>query len=77
MRTATNTDFQNQPGPYLEAVERGARLQVLRNGRRMVELSPVGPGISAPAWKRAGLRLRLEGTSLSEQILHERAETGQ
>lgn len=66
MRTATITGFQNQPGLYLEAVERGEKLQVLRNGRPVVELSPVGPGVAAPAWKRAGLRLRLEGTLLSE-----------
>jgi len=75
VKTATISDFRSHPDTYLEAAEKGERIQVLGNGRPIFELVPATTDASRPSWKQAGPRLKLEGTSLSEQILNEREET--
>jgi antitoxin (DNA-binding transcriptional repressor) of toxin-antitoxin stability system len=73
MKTVTLTDFRSHASGMFSEVEKGETLLVMRHGRPIAEIFPVGNEKSGqPSWKRPGLRLSTKGVSLSEIILAER-----
>ncbi len=71
MRSTTFTEFRRNAKAYLDAVEQGEPLRILRHGRPIAEVVPPSESAS-PSWKRPGLRLSVKGASLSRAILAER-----
>ncbi len=73
MTTLTFTDFRKRASGVLSDVEKGEAFVIVRHGRPIAELTPIGPSISRePAWRRRGLRLVAPGAGLSRAILDER-----
>ena len=67
MREATFTEFRNHAKGYLDAVAQGESVRIYRNGCPVADLVPVST--RTPAWKNPpGIRLRLAGLSLSDEI---------
>ena len=69
MRSATFTEFRQNAKAYLDAVERGETVRILRHGRPIAEVGPPSENAS-PSWRRPGLRLSVKGASLTSQHLH-------
>lgn len=75
MKTVQFTEFRRQASQFLDEVELGETLIVMRHGRPVAEISPMRvAGAAAPSWKREPLRLGRSGASLSAAILAEREE---
>ena len=75
MTTVTFTEFRKRASGLLSEVEKGDVFVILRHGKPIAELGPVGPDQSGePSWRRPGLRLSVSGASLSKAILAEREE---
>ena len=73
MTAVTFTEFRKRASSLLSAVEKGDVFVILRHGKHIAELGPVGWEQSRePSWKRPGLRLTASGASLSRAILEER-----
>jgi len=73
MKMVTLTEFRGHASGMLSEVEKGETLMIMRHGRPIAEVLPVGGEKSGqPSWKRPGLRLATKGSSLSEIILAER-----
>ena len=73
MKTVTFTEFRKHASGLLSDVERGEVLVLIRHGRPIAEITPVGAGEARePAWKRPGLRLAARGTGIARAILQER-----
>jgi antitoxin (DNA-binding transcriptional repressor) of toxin-antitoxin stability system len=73
MKTVSFTEFRKRASTLFSDVEKGEVIMVLRHGKAVAEISPVGatePG--KPAWKKPGLRLSVRGCSLAKAILDER-----
>lgn len=66
------SQFRQNAKKYLDAVERGETIRVMRHGRVIAEVVP--PHRRQPAWKNNGLQLVIPGASLSEAVLKERKE---
>jgi prevent-host-death family protein len=76
MTTLTFTDFRRRASGVLSEVEKGEAFVIVRHGKAIAELSPVGPSIAhEPAWRRRGRRLVVPGAALSRAILDEREKT--
>jgi antitoxin (DNA-binding transcriptional repressor) of toxin-antitoxin stability system len=69
----TLTKLRQHTRNYFEAVEKGETIEVYRYGKPIAEVRPLN-SVSTPSWKNPGLRLKLNGASLSRAILNERAE---
>lgn len=75
MRTITFTEFRKQASHLLTEVEQGESFVIIRHGKPIAEITSYSePAKRVPSWKRAGLRLQLEGLELSSAILIERDE---
>lgn len=74
MKTATFTEFRQNASTYLDEVEKGATVRILRHGKVIAELVPPSEE-NPPAWKEPGLKLTLKGVGLSEAILEEREKS--
>jgi prevent-host-death family protein len=74
MKTASFTEFRKHAAEYLNGVERGEVLRILRHGKPVADLTPVLEG-HTPSWKKASPRIRIKGVTLSEAILKERVES--
>ena len=73
MTTVTFTEFRKSASKFMSDVETGDSFLIMRHGRPIAELRPVGAEQPRePAWKRPGLRLSAPGASLSKAILEER-----
>ncbi len=73
MRTVNFTDFRKNASSYFSDVEQGETLLIVRHGKAIAEISPVEESRSeVPSWKEPGLKLALNGASLSRAILEER-----
>lgn len=68
----TFSELRNNARKYFDAVERGASLEVYRNGKLIAVVSPISKK-SATRWK-TGRPLKIRGVSLSKAILQERRE---
>ena len=73
MAEVTFTEFRKRASGLLSDVEKGDTFVILRHGKPVAELRPVGAEQSRePSWRRPGLRLSASGASLSKAILAER-----
>lgn len=73
MTTVTFTEFRKRASGILSEVEKGDAFLIVRHGKAIAELSPVGADQARePSWRRPGLRLSTSGASLSKAILEER-----
>jgi prevent-host-death family protein len=73
MKTVTLTEFRSHVSGLLTDVENGETLVVVRHGRPIAEVQPVGtPENAQPSWRRPALRLSTKGASLSAAILKDR-----
>ncbi len=73
MRTIPITEFRKKASNYFSDVEKGETLVIIRHGKAIAEISPAeNIELTIPAWKDPGLRISLNGTSLSKAILDER-----
>lgn len=67
------TDLRSHAKFYFDAVEAGASVRVLRNGRPIAEIVPIKSAI--PSWKRIITPLPLKGIALSQELIADREET--
>ncbi len=74
MLTTTFTELRKNAKKYFDAAEKGERIQVLRHGKPIAEISPPSLLGEIRSWKRPALRRKIKGVSLSAQILKQRAE---
>jgi len=73
MRSITFTEFRKNASSFISKVENGEIIQLIRHGRPVAEITPIRDvDKNLPSWKKPGLRLVIEGASLSEAILQER-----
>jgi len=71
MRVVSFTEFRNNASTYLDLVENGAEVQILRHGKVIARLVPAGSQ-AEPSWRKPGLKLAGKATSLSKDILEDR-----
>lgn len=72
MKTVPFTEFRKNASEVLDLVEKGESIRVLRHGKAIAKIVPVGLREAKPSWKRPGLRLVTAGVSLSRAVLEER-----
>ena len=74
MKTVSFTGFRANAASFLDDVERGETVILLRHGKPIAEIHPVSarPG-RRPSWRRPGPRLVVKGAGLAAAILEERA----
>ncbi len=72
MKTINFTEFRSRASDLMSEVEGGETILVLRHGRPIAEVSPVGG--AAPSWKQPALRLASRGGGLASAIIEERAD---
>jgi prevent-host-death family protein len=72
MKTLTFTEFRKNASEVLDLVERGETIRILRHGKAIARILPAELSKAKPAWKRLGLRLDVDGGSLSRAVLEER-----
>ena len=71
MRQVTFTEVLNHAKQFLDIIESGESVHLLRNGKPMADIVPVAPDL--PSWKRRKAQpLVLDGVSVSRMILEER-----
>lgn len=72
MITVTVSELCSNARKYLEAVERGETVQVVRGDKPVATVAPAEPQ-PVPRWK-LGEPMRIPGASLSKHVLQEREE---
>ena len=71
MKRATVSELRKHAKQYLDLVESGESVRILRNGRPIADLVPICQDI--PSWKqRSAQPLIIDGISLSRRILEKR-----
>jgi len=76
MRSITFTEFRKNASSFISKVENGESIQLIRHGRPVAEFRPIKDDDKMlPAWKQPGLRLAIEGASLTQAILQERKDS--
>ena len=69
MKTMTLTEFRSQTSGMLTQVENGETIVILRHGRPIAEVLPIGrQSDTVPSWKKPALRLTAKGAELSVTI---------
>jgi antitoxin (DNA-binding transcriptional repressor) of toxin-antitoxin stability system len=74
MKTTNFTEFRKHAAEYLDLVEQGETVRILRHGKPVADFSPV-PNEDGPSWKKAPPQVVLSGVSLSKSILQNRADS--
>jgi len=73
MKTIPITDFRKNTSSFIDMVEHGETLIIIRRGKPVAEIIPFsGRSQEIPAWKQPHVRLRIEGGDLSSAILEDR-----
>ena len=73
MKTVSFTDFRKNASGFIAEIEHGETIVLLRRGKPVAEVSPFSDKLhKTPAWKKPGIRLKLNGSDLSSAILDER-----
>lgn len=72
MKTVTFTEFRKNASEFLDLVEKGETVRVLRHGKAAAKIVPASAGEATPAWKLPGLRLVASGAALAKAVLDER-----
>jgi prevent-host-death family protein len=73
MLETTVAQFRKQARHYLDMVEQGDVVRIIRKGKPVADLVPVA-GVT-PAWKNDIQRITLPGFYLSREILKDRADS--
>ena len=74
MKNVSLTEFRSHASGILTEVENGETIVVMRHGRPIARVSPVGPaGQPSRSWKRPARRLTRKGAELASAILEDRA----
>ena len=71
MKTVSSSEFRKNASSYLDLVEKGEEVDILRHGKVVARLVPPGPR-AEPAWKKPGLKLVTKAPSLTKAILEDR-----
>lgn len=69
MKTITFTEFRKHATEFLDEVEKGEVVRILRRGKAIADLSPVLEKVQ-PSWRNP--KFALSGVSLSNAILQHR-----
>jgi len=73
MKTITFTDFRKRASGFINEVEHGETLILLRRGKPVAEIVPFSDNSQrTPSWKKPGIQLQIQGGDLSSAILEER-----
>jgi prevent-host-death family protein len=73
MKTIPVTDFRKNASSFIDEVEHGETLILVRRGKPVAEVIPFsGRPEKIPAWKQPSARLQIEGSDLSSAILEDR-----
>ena len=73
MKTVPFTDFRKNASGFINEVEHGETLVLIRRGKPVAEIVPFSTrSNSTPAWKQPAVRLQIQGSDLSSAILEER-----
>ena len=76
MKTISFTDFRKKASGFIDEVEHGETLVLLRRGRPVAEVIPFTDKVQRiPSWKKPGIRLKMKGGDLSSAILEDREAT--
>jgi prevent-host-death family protein len=73
MKTIPVTDFRKNAANFINEVELGETLILIRRGKPVAEVIPFsGRPQKIPAWKQPNVRLQIDGSDLSSAILEDR-----
>lgn len=73
MKTVPFTDFRKNASGFINEVEHGETLVLIRRGKPVAEIAPFSARSNrTPAWKQPAVRLQIQGSDLSSAILEER-----
>lgn len=73
MKTVPFTDFRKNASGFINEVEHGETLILIRHGKPVAEIVPFSSRLrKLPAWKQTGVRLQIQGSDLSSAILEDR-----
>jgi len=75
MKTTTFTELRQHAEKYIDAVQQGETVRIIRHGKPVADLVPPGGQKRVPFWKRPHVPLRIPGVSLSKAVLEEREES--
>ena len=71
IKQASFTEVRNQAKHYVDLVQSGETIRVLRNGKPIADIVPIAADL--PSWTRRTVQpLVLDGVSISRLILEER-----
>lgn len=73
MKTVNFTEFRKHAAEYLDEVEKGEVVRILRHGKAVADFTPIHVE-NKPSWKKAPPQLSLSGVSLSKAILQNRKD---
>lgn len=73
MKTVLVTDFRKNTASFINEVEHGETLVLIRRGKPVAEIIPFSDSRpNKPAWKQPSIRLQIQGSDLSSAILEDR-----
>lgn len=73
MKTIPVTDFRKNASSFINEVEHGETLILIRRGKPIAEIIPFSNrSQNIPAWKQPSVRLQIQGSDLSSAILEDR-----
>jgi antitoxin (DNA-binding transcriptional repressor) of toxin-antitoxin stability system len=72
MKKVSFSEFRKNASSFLDLVERGEQVEILRHDKVVARLVPAQPARSEPSWKKPGLRLVTKSPSLSQAIIEDR-----
>jgi prevent-host-death family protein len=73
MKTIAFTDFRKNASGFINEVEHGETIVLLRRGKPVAEVIPFSESSKRTlSWKQPGIRLSIQGSDLSSAILEER-----
>jgi prevent-host-death family protein len=71
MITVSQTELRRNMKKYMDAVEQGEEIEILRRGKPVALLVPIDRA-QVPSWKRPREPLEIPGASLSDIIIEDR-----
>jgi antitoxin (DNA-binding transcriptional repressor) of toxin-antitoxin stability system len=72
MKRVSFSKFRKNASSFLDLVERGEEVEILRHDKVVARLVPVNAARGESSWKKPGLRLVTKAPSLSKAILEDR-----
>lgn len=72
MKTIAFTDFRKKASGFINDVEHGETIVLIRHGKPVAEVIPFSNKSGTASWKQPGIRLQIPGADLSSVIIAER-----